>query len=76
MNARNNHHQRVQNRLNKLLIRLVPDDLDVGIEPTLQLSETTYVEPDFVIYRDTGAARLRPDRALLAIEVSDSSLGF
>ncbi|QCI66418.1 Uma2 family endonuclease [Phreatobacter stygius] len=76
MNAKNNHHQRVQNRLTKLLIRLVPDDLDVGIEPTLQLSETTYVEPDFVIYRDTDAKRLGPDRALLVIEVSDSSLGF
>lgn len=76
MNAKNNHHQRVQNRLNRLLAKIVPDDLDVGIAPTLQLSETTYVEPDFVIYRDTDAKRLGPDRALLVIEVSDSSLGF
>lgn len=76
VNSKNNFHQNVQNRLTKVLVRMVPDDLAVGIEPTLKLSDITYVEPDIVIYRYSQAPRLTADRAMLAIEVSDSSLGF
>lgn len=76
VNSKNNFHQNVQNRLTKTLIRMAPDDLAVGIEPTLKLSDITYVEPDIVIYRYSEAPRLTADRAMLVIEVSDSSLGF
>jgi Uma2 family endonuclease len=76
VNSKNNFHQNVQNRLTKLLVRLVPDELAVGIEPTLTLDDFTFVEPDIVIYRYSEAPRLTADRAMLVIEVSDSSLGF
>jgi Uma2 family endonuclease len=76
VNSKNNFHQNVQNRLTKLLARITPDDLAVGIEPTLKLDEFTYVEPDIVIYRYSEAPRLTADRAMLVIEIADSSLGF
>ncbi|WP_439575166.1 Uma2 family endonuclease [Phreatobacter sp.] len=76
VNSKNNFHQSVQNRLTKALIRAVPDDLAVGIEPTLKLDDFTFVEPDIVLYRYSEAPRLTADRAMLVIEISDSSLGF
>ena len=76
VNAKNNFHQWVQNELTRLLIGLVPRGFAIGIEPTLQLDDLTYVEPDIVIYRYTEAPRLTADRAMLGIEIADSSLGF
>ncbi|MCA0316887.1 MAG: Uma2 family endonuclease [Proteobacteria bacterium] len=76
VNSKNNFHQNVQNRLTKALVGMVPDDLAVGIEPTLTLDDFTYVEPDIVIYRYSEAPRLTAERAMLVIEIADSSLGF
>lgn len=76
VNAKNNFYQHVQNRLTRLLGRLVPHDVEVGVEPTLKLDDFTFVEPDIVLYRYSEAPRLTADRAMLVIEVSDSSIGF
>ncbi len=76
VNSKNNFHQNVQNELTRLLVGLVPKGLAVGIEPTLKLDEFTYVEPDIVVYRYSEAPRLTADRAMLVIEIADSSLGF
>lgn len=76
VNAKNNFHQTIQNRLTRLLGRLLPDNLEIGVEPTLQLDDFTYVEPDIVIYRYSEAPRLTADRAMLVIEIADTSLGF
>ena len=36
-----------------------------------------FVEPDFVFFKTSGGlAHLRPETALLAVEISDSSLGY
>lgn len=76
VNSKNNFHQRVQNELTRLLGGIAPRDVAVGVEPTLKLDDFTFVEPDIVIYRYSEAPRLTADRAMLVIEVSDSSLGF
>lgn len=71
-----NPHQRLQNSLTRSLGESVSADLAVGITPTLQLDDFTYVEPDIVIYRYSEAPRLTADRAMLVIEIADTSLGF
>jgi Uma2 family endonuclease len=76
MNAKNRIHQRVQDDLVMALARLLPVGFRVGTEPTLQLSETTFLSPDLVIYRDFSGERLTPRDVLLVIEVSDTSLAF
>lgn len=76
VNSKNNFHQRMQNELTRLLGKIAPDDVAVGIEPTLKLDDFTFVEPDIVLYRYSEAPRLTADRAMLVIEVSDSSLAF
>ena len=46
-------------------------------ETTFRLSPDTFLEPDFVFYAaETGLPNLKGGNALLAVEVSDSSLGY
>lgn len=76
MNAKNRIHQRLQDDLIMLIARRLPPGFRVGTEPTLQLSETTFLAPDLVIYRDFSGERLTPPDVLLVIEVADTSLAF
>ncbi|MGU9979352.1 Uma2 family endonuclease [Phreatobacter sp. HK31-P] len=76
MNAKNRIHQRVQDDLTMAFARLLPVGFRVGVEPTLQLSETTFLSPDIVVYRDFTGERLTPADILLAVEVTDTSLAF
>ncbi|WP_296571832.1 Uma2 family endonuclease [Phreatobacter sp.] len=76
MNAKNRIHQRLQDDLIMALARLLPRGFRVGTEPTLQLSETTFLAPDLVIYRDFSGERLTPADVLLVVEVADTSLAF
>lgn len=51
--------------------------LRIAPETTFRLDPYTFLEPDFVFYRvSDGFANLRPDTALLAVEISHSSLGY
>jgi Uma2 family endonuclease len=63
--------------LNEIIARGKPQDLRLGIETTLYLSDRTFAEPDLCLY----PKRLLPEDVrgtdvLLAIEVSGSSLGY
>jgi Uma2 family endonuclease len=76
-------HDDVQNALNIALAKSAPDGLYVGNGSTLQLTETTLVEPDLaIISRDLykvhrqGFARPTPQDVLLVIEVAVSSLSY
>ncbi len=47
------------------------------IEPTVHLSEDTFIEPDIVVTkRDRGMEKITPDDVLLAIEVSNTTLAY
>ena len=75
MNAKNNRHELWKRRLTRLLVRGLPDDIAVAIEPSLYLSDVTFLDPDVLIHAD----RLLPEDVrgpdvLLVIEVSDSSI--
>lgn len=75
MNAKHNRHEIWKRRLTRLLVTGTPPSIAVCIEPSLYLSELTFVEPDILIHDD----RLLPEDVrgpdcLLVIEIADSSI--
>ena len=69
-------HQRIQDLLTRAFCLSVPSDISVGIAPTFKLGATTFLAPEIVLYRDIAGPLLVPAEALLAIRISDTSLGF
>lgn len=76
-------HDRIKNALTIALARAVPDDVYVAVENSVQLTETTLVEPDIAVvsravYRadPKSYARPRAEDVLLLIEIAVSSLAF
>jgi hypothetical protein len=60
-----------------------PDDLTIGVETTLRLTDTTMLEPDIAVFpkvlfrRSTaGFAQLNPEEARLVIEVANTRLAY
>ncbi len=52
-------------------------DGDLIPHTTFRLSEDTFIEPDFLVFpRTVGVSGLSPATVLLAVELSDSSLGY
>lgn len=78
MSAKNIRHERIKSELN---LYLADRRNECGFkhtpETTFILSEDTFVEPDFVLYRpEPGLEGLSPQTVLLAIEVADTSLSY
>jgi Uma2 family endonuclease len=76
-------HERIKSALNIAVVRALPDDLTMGVEVTLRLTDKTMLEPDIAefpkaLFRktSTGFARLDPGEACLVIEVAVSSLAY
>ena len=76
-------HERIKSALNIAIVRALPDDLTIGVEATLRLTDNTMLEPDLAVFpkalfkRSTsGFARLDPGEAYLVIEVAASSLAY
>jgi Uma2 family endonuclease len=83
MAAKGIAHERIKSALNIAIVRALPDDLTVGVEATLVLTETIMLEPDLAVFPKalfkrsaTGFARLEPGEADLVIEVAASSLVY
>ena len=78
MSPKNIRHERLKAWLNLYLARTLDGTGVTHIqETTFVLSKTTFVEPDFVLYpTDPGLEALSPETALLAIEISDTSLPY
>ncbi len=75
MNAKHNRHEIWKRALAKLLYRGLPDDIAVAIEPSLYLSDVTFLEPDVLIHPAAVLpVEVRGPDVLLAIEVADSSV--
>lgn len=54
-----------------------PTDVAFIPETTFRLSEDTFIEPDFLVFpRSAGIRGLSAATVLLAVELSDSSLGY
>ena len=70
-------HERVKLRLNLFLARNCPERFLVIPETTFRLSDDTFIEPDFLVFPASVPLReMKGPDAVLAIEVSDSSLGY
>jgi Uma2 family endonuclease len=69
-------HARVIQRLNRVLVRAVGDDLAVLPQLPLTLGELDEPEPDLAIVRasDASSDQEHPRTALLVVEVADASL--
>jgi Uma2 family endonuclease len=76
-------HERIKAALIIAVVRALPDDLTVGVEVTLRLTDTVMLEPDIAVFpkelfqkSSEGFARLDPGEAHLVIEVAASSLAY
>ena len=71
-------HERRVNRLARLFARSVPDDIEVNVQGTIRLNDSTGPEPDISLLTPEASSDdqniASPGGVLLVIEVSDSSL--
>jgi Uma2 family endonuclease len=77
MNAKGNRHEVLKARLLRLWYRAAPTHVDLVPETTFRLAADTFLEPDVVLYpSEVDIGRLNAENVLLAVELSDSSLGY
>jgi Uma2 family endonuclease len=76
-------HERIKSALNIAVVRALPDELTMGVEVTLRLTDTIMLEPDIAVFprgvfkkSSAGFAQLDPGEARLVIEVAVSSLAY
>jgi len=70
-------HEILKTALIERWIKAKPDHVLLTPETTLRISDVTYVEPDIIFYdRSDGLHNLRPETALLAVEIADNSIKF
>ena len=75
MSAKKNDHEIFKSALIRWLARNASDDLILGVETTLYLTEMLFVEPDLMLYPKTFKPQeLSGGDVTLLIEVSDDSL--
>jgi Uma2 family endonuclease len=77
MQAKSPIHELIKNSLVRELIKALPDQLWLGVESTLYLTDDTALDPDLLICpAGLKAARLSGADIILAIEVSHASLAY
>ena len=77
MPAKEIRHEVFKAELNRFWIMNAPPDLYLVPETTFRLSPDTFLEPDFVVFRrPLTLATISGPTILLAVEVSDSTLGY
>jgi Uma2 family endonuclease/DNA-binding transcriptional regulator YdaS (Cro superfamily) len=77
MSPKGNEHERIKGLLNRYWSRRLPDEYSLIPETTFRVSPMTFFEPDFVFFRtDLPLKALRPETALLIVEISHTSLDY
>ncbi len=77
MSPKGARHEWIKGELNRYFQRRAPDHLAIIPETTLRLDASTFVEPDFCVFRrDLDLRALDGPAVLLAVEVADSSLSY
>jgi Uma2 family endonuclease len=77
MSPKGNRHEVLKTILNRYWPKVLPESIWFTPETTFRLNEDTFLEPDFVFFSaETGIPNLNGDTALLAVEISHSSLGY
>jgi Uma2 family endonuclease len=77
MSPKGNHHEVLKTRIAVYFARTMPADVMVATKTTFRFSDSTYLEPDFVFYKEEQPlADLNGGNALLVVEIADSSLSY
>ncbi len=77
MSPKGYRHEGLKGAINRLWGRACPDGFDYLQEGGLYLSDDTYLEPDFIVFRPRASLEgLKGPDVLLAVEVADSSLAY
>lgn len=76
MSPQGKRHSQVIRTLTRLLVMAVGDEYDVGVQTPLAVDDISLPEPDLQVLPVGPYWAAHPDRALLVIEVSYSSLRF
>jgi len=77
MQAKTHIHELLKSALTAAVVRALPDPLWFGVETTVYLAASTFVEPDIVVYRKgIKLEDVKGSDILLAIEVAATSLAY
>ncbi|MBB3933056.1 Uma2 family endonuclease [Kaistia hirudinis] len=77
MNAKGSRHETLKFEIVLRWGRTCPRDMVFIPETTFRLAADTFLEPDFLVFpRSIGISDIRGPNVLLAVELSDSSLGY
>lgn len=77
MSPRGNQHEILKGSLLRYWAKRLRDEFSFIPETTFRITPDTFLEPDFVFYRTADTVvNLRPETALLVVEIANSSLGY
>jgi Uma2 family endonuclease len=82
MAAKGLAHERIKSALTVGVSRALPNNMAIGVEATLRLTNMIMLEPDIAVFpkqlfkRSTPFVQLDPGEAYLVIEVAASSLAY
>jgi Uma2 family endonuclease len=69
-------HSSTIDRLNKILVFAIGDNGIVRVQNPIAATDDSEPEPDFTVVANGDYTKEHPERALLLVEVADSSLAF
>jgi Uma2 family endonuclease len=77
MSPKGIQHETIKVSLNHYWNKRLPDHVRLAPETTFRLNASSFLEPDFVFFASSTKLKdLNPSNALLAVEVSDTTLRF
>jgi Uma2 family endonuclease len=77
MQAKTHFHELLKSALNIGIARVLPENLWLGVESTIYLTPSTFVEPDISVYpRGLKLESIKGSDIVLAIEVALTSLTY
>jgi Uma2 family endonuclease len=77
MQAKTHVHELLKSNLTAAIVRALPKSLWFGVETTVYLSPSTFVEPDIVVFpKGLKLEEMKGSDLLLAIEVAATSLAY
>lgn len=77
MQAKGPLHETLKAALNIAIVKALPDRLWMAVEPSVYLSEDTFVDPDIIVFpQDVKMENLKGSDILLTIEVAATSLAY
>jgi Uma2 family endonuclease len=77
MQAKTHVHELLKSNLTAAVVRALPERLWFGVETTVYLSPSTFVEPDIVVFpKGLKLEDVKGSDLLLAIEVAATSLAY